>query len=65
MPEPRVLGLTAEAKAVFDVLRAEVEGRPGPNGDLRPICGFGSKLPGVMARMALAFEAIAIRLSTN
>jgi hypothetical protein len=47
-----------DAESVSDGLRKDVEGRLGEVGDLRPISGFASKLPGVIARIALAFEAM-------
>ena len=40
------------------MLRADIERRIGESGDLRPICGYASKLPGVVARLALTFEAM-------
>ena len=51
---PHILRLTPEALAAFDVLRADLESRIGEGGDLRPVCGYASKLPGVVARIALA-----------
>jgi hypothetical protein len=55
---PHVMGLSDGARTVFDVLRADVESRIGEGGDLHPVCGFASKLPGVIARIALALEAM-------
>jgi hypothetical protein len=55
---PRVLTVAADAKMVFDALREEIEKRIREDGDLRPISGFASKLPGVVVRIALAFEAM-------
>lgn len=55
---PRVLTLTTEARAVFDPLRLDLEKRIGPDGDLRPLAAFTSKLPGTVARIALTLEAI-------
>jgi replicative DNA helicase len=55
---PRVLTLDDEARAVFDVLRRDLETRNGPDGDLRPLAAFTSKLPGTVARIALALEAL-------
>jgi replicative DNA helicase len=55
---PRVLTLTPEARAVFEPLRLDLEKRNGPDGDLRPLAAFTSKLPGVIARIALALEAL-------
>jgi hypothetical protein len=50
--------LKPEASTVFDVLRADLESRIGEGGDLRPVCGYASKLPGVVARIALTLEAM-------
>jgi hypothetical protein len=55
---PRVLTLDDEARAVFDVLRRDLETRNGPDGDLRPLAAYTSKLPGTVARIALALEAL-------
>jgi hypothetical protein len=56
---PHVLHLAPEAVAILDGLRADIERRiHETTGDLRPICGFASKLPGVVARLALTFEAM-------
>jgi replicative DNA helicase len=55
---PRVLTLNPEARAVFDLLRRDLETRNGPDGDLRPLAAFTSKLPGTVARIALALEAL-------
>jgi hypothetical protein len=55
---PHVVLLAPEAVAILDGLRADIERRIGEAGDLRPICGFASKLPGVVARLALTFEAM-------
>ena len=55
---PHTMQLTAEAGGVLDVLRKDIESRIGDGGDLRPVCGYASKLPGVVARIALTFEAM-------
>ena len=55
---PRILSLAPDAVASFDAMRAGLEARIGEGGDLRPVCGFVSKLPGVVARVALALEAL-------
>ena len=55
---PHVMHLAPDAVATFDALRLDVENRISETGDLRPICGFASKLPGVVARIALTFEAM-------
>lgn len=55
---PRALMLDGEAHATFCALRAEIESKLGECGGLRPISGFASKLPGVVARLALAFEVM-------
>jgi len=55
---PHIMHLASDAVPIFDVLRADVESRIGEGGDLRPICGFASKLPGVVARIALTVQAM-------
>ncbi len=55
---PHVLRLSPDARPVFEALRADLENRIGETGDLRPISGFVSKLPGVVARIACALEAM-------
>ncbi|MCU0791933.1 MAG: YfjI family protein [Opitutaceae bacterium] len=55
---PRVLRLTPEASDAFDALRLDLESRIGETGDLRPVSGFASKLPGVVARIALVMQAM-------
>ncbi len=55
---PNVLRLAHDAEAVFDALRLDLESRIGEGGDLRPVCGFASKLPGVIARLALTMQAM-------
>jgi len=55
---PHILRLTPDALAAFDVLRADLESRIGEGGDLRPVCGYASKLPGVVARLALTMQAM-------
>jgi hypothetical protein len=55
---PHVMRLTPDAVAAFDAIRLDLESRIGEGGDLRPVCGFVSKLPGVVARIALALEAM-------
>ena len=55
---PHVMRLAPDAEAIFDVLRADIESRIGEGGDLRPVCGFASKLPGVVARIALCLQAM-------
>ena len=55
---PHTMQLTAEAGGILDVLRKDIESRIGDGGDLRPVCGYASKLPGVVARIALTFEAM-------
>jgi hypothetical protein len=55
---PRILRLTPEASTAFDVLRAPLESRTSEDGDLRPVCGYASKLAGVVARLALAMQAM-------
>jgi hypothetical protein len=55
---PHIKRLTPDASTVFDVLRADLESRIGEGGDLRPVCGYASKLAGVVARLALAMQAM-------
>ena len=55
---PRIMRLTPEASTVFDVLRLDLESRIGEGGDLRPVCGYASKLAGVVARLALTMQAM-------
>jgi len=55
---PHVMRLSPDARAPFDDLCADLESRIGEGGDLRPVCGYVSKLPGVVARIALALEAM-------
>ncbi len=55
---PHTMQLTAEAGGVLDILRKDIESRIGEGGDLRPVCGYASKLPGVVARIALTLEAM-------
>ena len=55
---PHIMHLASDAVPIFDGLRADVESRIGEGGDLRPICGFASKLPGVVARIALTVQAM-------
>ena len=55
---PHIMRLTPDASTAFDVLRLDLESRIGEGGDLRPVCGFVSKLAGVVGRIALAFQAM-------
>ncbi len=52
----RILTLDPDAHEAFCGLRAGIESRLKKDGDLRPISGFASKLPGVVARLALGFQ---------
>jgi hypothetical protein len=52
----RILTLEPAADELFCALRADIEPRLKERGDLRPISGFASKLPGDIARIALAFQ---------
>ena len=52
----RVLTLEPAAHDVFCSLRSGLEPKLKEGGDLRQISGFASKLPGVVARLALAFQ---------
>jgi hypothetical protein len=56
---PRVLTLDPEAERCFLALRADVERRLGPDGDLAGSNGWGGKLPGAVARIALCLELLA------
>jgi hypothetical protein len=55
---PHVMRLHPDAETIFDGLRSDLESRIGEGYDLRPVCGFASKLPGTVARIALALEAL-------
>ena len=55
---PHIMRLTPDAGRIFDGLRKDIESRIGEGGDLRPVCGYASKLPGVIARIALTLEAM-------
>lgn len=55
---PHTMRLKPDAGSVFDGLRKDIESRIGEGGDLRPVCGYASKLPGVVARIALTLEAM-------
>jgi hypothetical protein len=50
--------MNTDAENVFRELWTGIEARVGPDGDLRPVCGFAGKLPGVIARIALTLEAL-------
>lgn len=50
--EPILLRLTPEAYACWKSLEHEIEPRIGPNGDLRQIKPWASKLPGAVIRIA-------------
>jgi hypothetical protein len=52
----RVLTLDQDAHEAFCLLREAIELRLKIDGDLRPISGFASKLPGVVARISLDFQ---------
>ncbi len=53
---PQILDLDPAAHQIFSALRQDIEGRLKEDGDLRPIQGFASKLPGDIARIALCLE---------
>ncbi len=55
---PHLMRLSSDAKRIFDILREYIESRIGEDGDLRPIAGFASKLPGLVARIALTMQAM-------
>ena len=52
----RVLSLDRDTHDAICALRSDVEAKLKDGGELRPISGFASKLPGVVARIALAFQ---------
>lgn len=52
----RVLTLDPDAHVAFCALRKDIESKLSDGGELRPISGFASKLPGVVARLALGFQ---------
>jgi len=54
--KPRVIGLTAEARAVWLDFSAEIEKDLAPRGKLESIADWASKLPGAAARIAALFE---------
>jgi hypothetical protein len=54
----RIVRMNTDAENVFRELWTGIEARVGPDGDLRPVCGFAGKLPGVIARIALTLEAL-------
>jgi replicative DNA helicase len=54
-----VLLVESDAYKAICVLRTEIESKLKEEGELRPISGFASKLPGVIARIALAFQVMA------
>ena len=54
----RIVRMNTDAENVFRELWTGIEARVGPDGDLRPVCGFAGKLPGVIARIALTLEAM-------
>lgn len=51
-----ILSLEKDAKEEFYAFYDRIEARQGKDGDLSPIAGFASKLPGVVARLALGFQ---------
>jgi hypothetical protein len=53
-----ILTLAPEAREALCALRADVEKRLNEAGELRPISGFASKLPGAMARLALGMQVL-------
>lgn len=55
---PRMVRPDAEAAACLLDLRTELEPRIHPDGDLAPLAGFVSKLPGQIIRIALAFHVL-------
>jgi len=55
---PRIIRPDAEAAACFLQLRQDIEIRMRPDADLAPLAGFASKMPGQIARIALAFHVL-------
>lgn len=55
---PRILPLSQNAAACLLQLRKDIETRMRPDADLAPLAGFASKLPGQIARIALAFQVL-------
>ena len=55
---PRVLDLEPSAETVFFQMCQSIEDRLRQDRDLRVIAGFGSKLPGEIARIALSLEIL-------
>lgn len=55
---PRILDLEPSAEKIFFKMRQSIEDRLREDGDLRGIAGFGSKLPGEIARIALSLEIL-------
>jgi hypothetical protein len=55
---PRILRLAPGAIPILDKLRADLEIRQREGGDLHPVSGFTSKLPGVVARISLALQVM-------
>jgi hypothetical protein len=56
--QSRVLTLAPDAHAALCDLRADIESHLTEIGDLRPISGFASKLPGALARLALSMQVL-------
>lgn len=55
---PRIVRPDTQAAACLLKFRCEVEARCKPNADLAPVAGFASKMPGMVARIALAFHVL-------
>jgi len=55
---PKIIRPAAPAAACFLALRLDVEARCKPDADLAPLAGFASKMPGMVARIALAFHVL-------
>lgn len=58
---PQVVTFTAEARAEFERFLETHELRLAEDGDLRSILAFGSKLPGLLVRIALNFAVLRSR----
>lgn len=58
---PVVVNFTEQALIKFEAFMEAHESRLAEDGDLRPILAFGSKLPGVLVRIALNFAVLRSR----
>jgi hypothetical protein len=56
---PRELRLAPDAVPILDTLRIDIERRIGPDGDLRAVQAYASKLPGEIVRISAILELLA------